>query len=89
MWFSTCLILPLLSAVLVVAQGNTTTTTTTPPATTPTPAPTPTPAAPGLTFLYSCNVSVGLPVTVGSIPEGNRSVVPIIGGQAIGPKIIG
>ncbi|KIH92594.1 hypothetical protein SPBR_03282 [Sporothrix brasiliensis 5110] len=50
----------------------------------------PTPAAPGLDFLFSCNVSVGLSVKVGTgVKNTTRAVFPVYGGQAIGPRVQG
>jgi hypothetical protein len=47
------------------------------------------PAPPGVAFLYNANITVGLTVDVGSIPAGNVSVIPVIGGALVGPKISG
>ncbi len=44
---------------------------------------------PGLQFLYSANITVGLSVDVGAIPAGNVTVIPLIGGAVNGPKIAG
>ncbi|KAK4222452.1 hypothetical protein QBC38DRAFT_519196 [Podospora fimiseda] len=44
---------------------------------------------PGVTFLYNANITVGLSVDVGSIPAGNVTVIPVIGGALIGPKVSG
>jgi hypothetical protein len=45
--------------------------------------------APTVQFLYSANITVGLPVDVGAIPAGNVTVIPVIGGAILGPKISG
>ncbi|CAK7216815.1 hypothetical protein SEUCBS140593_002997 [Sporothrix eucalyptigena] len=52
------------------------------------PASPPPPVTPGLDFLFSCNVSMGLSLKVGTgIKDTTRAVFPIHGGQAIGPKL--
>lgn len=48
-----------------------------------------TPAAPGLTFLYSLNCTLGPTINVGSGPHGTRNVIPITGGTFAGPKLSG
>lgn len=45
--------------------------------------------APTVKFLYTANITVGLPVDVGAIPAGNVTVIPVIGGAILGPKISG
>ena len=45
--------------------------------------------SPTVRFLYSANITVGLPVDVGAIPAGNVTVIPVIGGAILGPKISG
>ncbi|KAK3363974.1 hypothetical protein B0T25DRAFT_442019 [Lasiosphaeria hispida] len=47
------------------------------------------PTPPGLQFLYNANITVGLSVDVGKIPAGNVTVIPVIGGALIGPKVSG
>ncbi|OAA68264.1 Outer membrane protein, beta-barrel [Niveomyces insectorum RCEF 264] len=48
------------------------------------------PAPPGLAFLFSCNVTLGLSIKTGTgLKNTTRAVFPIGGGQAIGPKISG
>ena len=47
------------------------------------------PPAPTVQFLYNANITVGLPVDVGAIPAGNVTVIPVIGGALLGPKISG
>lgn len=47
------------------------------------------PPPPGVQFLYSANITVGLPINVGAIPAGNVTVIPVIGGALSGPKIAG
>ncbi|KAK0713718.1 hypothetical protein B0T26DRAFT_648720 [Lasiosphaeria miniovina] len=48
-----------------------------------------TPAPPGVQYLFSANVTVGLSVDVGAIPAGNVTVIPVIGGAVLGPNIAG
>lgn len=45
------------------------------------------PKAPGLSYLYTVNITGGTPIIVGPGPRGNRIVVPIIGGSFSGPKL--
>ncbi|KAK1828914.1 hypothetical protein QBC39DRAFT_288506 [Podospora conica] len=52
-------------------------------------AQTPPSPAPKVQFLYTANITVGLPVDVGAIPAGNVTVIPVIGGAILGPKISG
>jgi len=52
-------------------------------------AQTPVPKAPGLTFLYSLNCTLGESLAVGKGPEGDRVVIPITGGTFSGPRING
>ncbi|KAK4213436.1 hypothetical protein QBC37DRAFT_374102 [Rhypophila decipiens] len=47
------------------------------------------PVPPGVQFLFSGNISVGLPVDIGAVPAGNVTVIPVIGGAVSGPKIAG
>lgn len=47
------------------------------------------PKAPGLTFLYSLNCTLGDSLSVGKGPEGDRVVIPITGGTFSGPRING
>ncbi|KAL1898229.1 hypothetical protein Sste5346_003635 [Sporothrix stenoceras] len=47
-----------------------------------------TPTAPGLEFLFSCNISMGLSLKVGTgVKNTTRAVFPISGGQAVGPRL--
>lgn len=46
-------------------------------------------AAPGLSFFAEVAVDVGLPVDVGTTPEGHRRIVPITGGTFDGPHVKG
>jgi hypothetical protein len=46
-------------------------------------------AAPGLSFFAEVAVDVGLPVDVGTTPEGHRRIVPITGGTFDGPHVTG
>jgi hypothetical protein len=46
-------------------------------------------AAPGLSFFAEVSVNVGLPVDVGTTPEGHRRIVPITGGTFHGPAVAG
>ncbi|KAK4665143.1 uncharacterized protein QC763_510980 [Podospora pseudopauciseta] len=48
-----------------------------------------TPRAPGLTFLYSLNCTLGASLPVGAGPNGNRVVIPITGGSFKGPRLSG
>ncbi|KAL2132006.1 hypothetical protein VTI74DRAFT_4312 [Chaetomium olivicolor] len=48
-----------------------------------------TPAAPGLTYLYSLNCTLGPAIQVGEGPHGTRVVIPIVGGSFSGPKLAG
>jgi len=53
----------------------------------PAPAPGPKqPKAPGLTYLYTVNITGGEAALVGQGPRGFRIVVPIIKGSFSGPK---
>lgn len=47
------------------------------------------PKAPGLTFLYSTNVTLGTVIEYGAGPRGNRVAIPITGGPVVGPRING
>jgi hypothetical protein len=47
------------------------------------------PKAPGLTFLYSVNITGGPTTTLGPGPRGIRFAVPILGGTFSGPKLNG
>jgi hypothetical protein len=47
------------------------------------------PAAPGLTYLYSLNCTLGPSIQVGGGPHGTRVVIPIIGGTFSGPQLSG
>lgn len=48
-----------------------------------------TPAAPGLTYLYSLNCTLGQALPVGAGPHGTRTVIPITGGSFSGPRLSG
>ncbi|EAQ92020.1 hypothetical protein CHGG_00255 [Chaetomium globosum CBS 148.51] len=48
-----------------------------------------TPAAPGLTYLYSLNCTLGQALPVGAGPHGTRTVIPITGGTFSGPRLSG
>lgn len=48
-----------------------------------------TPKAPGLTYLYSCNASLGTTINYGTGPKGSRVAIPIAGGSFSGPKMKG
>ncbi|KAK3985310.1 hypothetical protein QBC44DRAFT_362395 [Cladorrhinum sp. PSN332] len=48
-----------------------------------------TPKAPGLTYLYSLNCTLGTPLAVGQGPHGTRTVIPITGGTFTGPRLSG
>jgi len=47
------------------------------------------PKAPGLTYLYSVNITGGEIAPVGQGPRGFRLVVPILRGSFAGPKLKG
>ncbi|KAK0716094.1 hypothetical protein B0H67DRAFT_256927 [Lasiosphaeris hirsuta] len=47
------------------------------------------PKAPGLTYLYTVNITGGEAAPVGLGPRGYRLVVPIVGGNFSGPKLKG
>ncbi|KAK3944405.1 hypothetical protein QBC46DRAFT_440634 [Diplogelasinospora grovesii] len=47
------------------------------------------PTPPGLTYLYTVNITAGQAAVVGTGPRGNRIVVPIAGGTFAGPKLKG
>ena len=48
-----------------------------------------TPKAPGLTYLYSSNVTLGTTIDYGTGPKGSRVAIPITGGTFSGPKLKG
>lgn len=48
-----------------------------------------TPSAPGLTFLYTLNCTLGTPLDIGYGPRGHRVAIPIIGGYFNGPRLSG
>ncbi|ETS74490.1 hypothetical protein PFICI_14356 [Pestalotiopsis fici W106-1] len=48
-----------------------------------------TPAAPGLTYLYTANVTLGTKFSMGVGPYGERVAIPIIGGTFSGPNLNG
>jgi len=47
------------------------------------------PAPPALTYLFTANLTVSKPISVGAGPQGSRQVVPITGGVFAGPKLSG
>ncbi len=47
------------------------------------------PTKPGLTFLYTVNITGGTPVQAGPGPFGDRLVIPILEGTFAGPKMKG
>jgi hypothetical protein len=47
------------------------------------------PKAPGLTYLYTVNITGGEFYNVGAGPRGTRLVVPILKGNFAGPKLRG
>lgn len=51
--------------------------------------PTKSPKAPGLTYLYTVNITGGEFYNVGAGPRGTRLVVPILKGNFAGPKLKG
>ncbi|KAK6206629.1 hypothetical protein LQW54_007581 [Pestalotiopsis sp. IQ-011] len=48
-----------------------------------------TPASPGLTYLYTANVTLGTSFSMGVGPQGERVAIPIVGGTFSGPNING
>lgn len=48
-----------------------------------------TPAAPGLTFLYTLNCTLGPRLEIGYGPRGYRVAIPITGGYFKGPRMSG
>ncbi|KAF3762238.1 hypothetical protein M406DRAFT_264650 [Cryphonectria parasitica EP155] len=48
-----------------------------------------TPSAPGLTFLYSLNCTLGTTIDIGYGPKGHRVAIPITGGYFNGPRMSG
>jgi hypothetical protein len=48
-----------------------------------------TPKAPGLTYLYSCNATLGTTISYGAGPRGTRVAIPITGGTFSGPRLKG
>jgi hypothetical protein len=47
------------------------------------------PHPPGLTYLYTVNITGGTTANIGPGPRGTRVVVPIVGGKFSGPKLKG
>ncbi|KAH8911612.1 hypothetical protein BR93DRAFT_924289 [Coniochaeta sp. PMI_546] len=47
------------------------------------------PKAPGLSYLYTVNITGGPTTTFGPGPRGTRLAVPILGGKFSGPKLKG
>jgi len=47
------------------------------------------PAPPALTYLYTSFVNISAPTDYGLVPEGDRIVIPITGGNFTGPKLSG
>lgn len=47
------------------------------------------PAPPGLTYLYTANVTLGTSFSMGVGPQGERVAIPIVGGTFSGPNING
>lgn len=52
-------------------------------------AQTSTPTPPGLTYLYTANVTLSPAIEIGDGPRGFRVAIPIIGGTFTGPKLKG
>jgi hypothetical protein len=46
-------------------------------------------ATPGLSFVGELSAQVAAPVEVGTIPQGVRRIVPILGGDMSGPRLNG
>jgi len=49
----------------------------------------PDPAVPGLIFLFRARVTIAEPLDVGDLAAGRRRVVPITGGEFVGPRLRG
>jgi hypothetical protein len=47
------------------------------------------PAAPTLTYLYTANLTLPAPISIGAGPLGTRQVFGISGGSFSGPKLTG
>ncbi len=47
------------------------------------------PAKPGLTYLYTANITGPAPYDVGVGPYGDRAIYPISGGNFVGPRLKG
>lgn len=47
------------------------------------------PKAPGFTYLYSANATLGTTIDYGKGPRGSRVAIPITGGTFTGPKLKG
>jgi len=47
------------------------------------------PPAPGLRFIFEGRVDLGVPIKVGLVPQGQRRIIPIVGGTFEGPCIKG
>lgn len=48
-----------------------------------------TPSAPGLTYLYTLNCTLGTSIDIGDGPKGQRVAIPITGGSFAGPRLSG
>lgn len=48
-----------------------------------------TPSAPGLTYLYTLNCTLGTSIDIGNGPKGQRVAIPITGGSFAGPRLSG
>lgn len=47
------------------------------------------PTPPGYSYLYTVNATLAPAIEVGPGPQGDRRVIPIIGGEFTGPKLKG
>lgn len=47
------------------------------------------PKAPGLTYLYTANLTFPAPISIGTTPLGVRQILTISGGSFEGPKLSG
>lgn len=48
-----------------------------------------TPAAPALKYLFTANITSGVPTVLGETPAGQRIFSPVVGGTFSGPGISG
>lgn len=48
-----------------------------------------TPAAPALKYLFTANITSGVPTALGETPTGQRVFSPVVGGTFSGPEMKG